>query len=153
MGLVGFVAVVLYGVFGAVQILVLNPLAAAPGRTLAEVYALVDAAGEPIPVAPVLVVLGFGVLLGAVIAALSFRPRATTAAVSLGILGILAGGAPAYFVASFGPGMALADGLETTGADHSQWSILLYAVSLLAVAGMVVVGMGTSRRTNVPAVP
>ena len=50
---------------------------------------------------------------------------------------LLALGAPAYFWANFGPGMALADTFFVSGGDHSPWSAPLYVTSGLAVLARV----------------
>jgi hypothetical protein len=55
-------------------------------------------------------------------------------------------GTPAYFFASFGPGMSLADTYPISGGDHSPWARPLYAASALALLALVGVVVGGLRR-------
>ncbi|MCA1306660.1 hypothetical protein LC082_07105 [Microbacterium esteraromaticum] len=145
--LAGVVAVALYAVWAAVQIFVLNPLAAAPGLTLDEVYAEMAAVGETMPVGFALGVLAVGVVIAIVIAVLGMRADLDPDVLMLLFLIVLVLGAPAYFVASFAPGMSLADTFFISGADASPWAASLYITSLLASAGIVwlVVRLARSR--------
>jgi hypothetical protein len=131
---VGFVIVAAYSVLGALQILVLNPMAAAPDLTLAEIEAAMAKAGESFPPFPVMIFVSLGLLLAAhvmlyAIAAPDPRPEI----VAVMMLVILALGAPAYFAASFPAGMALADTFMISGGDHSHWSALLFLTSATAL--------------------
>lgn len=137
----GAIAVIVYAALAALQILVLNPLAAAPGSSLAAIYAEMDAAGETMPVAMPLLILGIGVAAAIVVAVLSIRSRLEPTHSALLFLLLLVLGAPGYFVASFGPGMNLADTFMIGGADHSRWSLVLFAVSLGAAAAAVVLAL------------
>lgn len=134
---VGVLSVVLYAAIAAVQILVLNPLAAGSGRSLVDTYAEMAAVGESIPVVATLVFLAVGVAIAVVIAVLSIRSRLDATVTALLFLVVLALGVPAYFVASFGPGMSLADTFMISGADASPWAAPLYIVSLLAAGAIV----------------
>ena len=131
----GFLAVAMYAAFGAVQILVLNPLAAAPGLTLQQMHLEMSAAGESLNAPSVIAILGLGVALALFVAVgcLLGRVQPTRAAAAFLLLLML--GVPAYFVASFGPGMSLADAFGISGADASPWALPLYAVSALAMFG------------------
>lgn len=132
--IVGTLLVAGYACLGALQILVLNPLAAAPGRTLAQIHAELAAAGEVLSPWPVIVFVALGLLLASSVAIYAVRTSgASPAVVSLLVLGILAFGSPAYFAASFGGGMALADTFAISGGDHSPWANVLYLVSGIAV--------------------
>ena len=145
----GTLLVTAYAVFATVQILVLNPLATVPGTDLGQIHAGLTAAGESSSWPPVAIVLGLGVALALLVLVLVARRRdGSVTAVVCAYLCLLAFGAPAYFVASFGPGMALADAYLTSGGDHSRWSLALYATSGLALLGVlaVAVGMVTTRR-------
>lgn len=125
--------VLAYAVVAALQILVWNPLAAAPELSLPQIRAKLAASGEAISVAPVLILLGLGVALAVALMAWMLSWRAGRGQVlAVGLL-VIAGGAPAYFVASFGVGMSLADGLGTTGGDHTPWGMALGATSLVAL--------------------
>lgn len=138
---VGVIAVIVYAALAALQILVLNPLAAVPGSSLAAIYAEMDAASETMPVTMPLLILAFGVAAAIVVAVLSIRSRLEPAHSALLFLLLLVLGAPGYFVASFGPGMNLADTFMIGGADHSRWSLVLFAVSLGAAAAAVVLAL------------
>lgn len=149
----GVAAVTAYASGAALQILVLDPRAAAPTRTLAEIHADMAAAGESPGTVAVLVSLGLGVALSILLAVLAARrPDATPRALASAFLGMVALGAPAYFVASFGPGMALADTHLISGGDHTPWGLALYAVSLVAVGGLAAIAVtSAARRASVPA--
>lgn len=146
--LVGTTLVVLYAAFAALQILVLNPLAAVPGRSLAEIQADMAAAGEPTGAVPAFIVLGIGVALAlAFLVVVFWRGEARPGAALLGYALLLACGAPAYFFASFGAGMSLADTYGISGGDHAPWAKVLYVVSAAAlVVGAVSAARGTRRR-------
>ncbi|MGX1792545.1 hypothetical protein ACWIDW_06335 [Microbacterium sp. NPDC055312] len=138
---VGVIAVIVYAALAALQILVLNPVAAVPGSSLAAIYAEMDAAGETMPVTMPLLILGFGVAAAIVVAVLSIRSRLEPAHSALLFLLLLVLGAPGYFVASFGPGMNLADTFMIGGGDYSRWSLVLFAVSLAAAAAAVMLAL------------
>lgn len=142
---VGVLAVAAYAVLAAVQILVLNPLAAVPGERIAAIYAEMDAAGETMPVMMPLLVLAVGVAAAVVVAVLSIRSRLEPAHSALLFLLLLIFGTPGYFVASFGPGMNLADTFMISGGDHSRWSLLLYAASLGAAVAAVILALRMRR--------
>lgn len=145
----GVLAAGLYAAWGAVQILVLNPLAAAPGMTLSEIHAALTAAGEGIGVIAVIAFLASGLVLAVIAAALLVSERAAPDLAAAIFLGVLVLGTPAYFVASFGPGMALADTFMISGADASPWAAPLYIVSLLALGAILGVAVRGWRRSAV----
>ncbi|NJI57865.1 hypothetical protein HCX50_00320 [Microbacterium oxydans] len=149
--IVGVLAVTAYAAVAAVQILVLNPLAAVPGRTLDEIRAEMDAAGEVLLWEPVAFILGIGVVLAVVVAIASIRGRAHPMVPVMSYLALLMLGAFGYFTASFGVGMSLADTFGISGGDYSPWARPLYAVSLFAGVALVVVPlvMLVRRRTVV----
>ncbi|GAA1822698.1 hypothetical protein [Agromyces salentinus] len=129
----GILLTAAYAGLGALQILVLNPLAAAPGLALHEIHAALEAAGESVSPLPVVIFVGSGLLLSLGVwlystASSSASPQVAAVLVLL----ILAFGAPAYFAASFAGGMALADAFAISGGDHSPWSNLLYLTSSAA---------------------
>ncbi|RFP68441.1 hypothetical protein D0N42_10950, partial [Micrococcus luteus] len=143
----------------ALQVFVLNPLAAAPGdRGLGRIYADLSAAGQlgvPFVLPVVILAAGFGV--AAILWFLTWRREEVDplAVLVLGLASLIAA-SPAYFMASFGPGMALADTYGIGGGDHSPWAWPIYVVSVLASAGLVAVvvlllrgpagGLGAPRR-------
>lgn len=135
----GVLAVTAYAAVAAVQILVLNPLAAVPGRTLDEIRSEMSAAGEVLLWEPVAFILGIGVVLAVVVAIVSSRGRAHPVIPVMSFLALLMLGAVGYFAASFGVGMSLADTFGISGGDYSPWARPLYAVSLVAGVALVVV--------------
>lgn len=149
----GVLAVTTYAALAAVQILVLNPLAAAPGGlSLDEVRAAMSNAGESLMPTTVLGILGAGVCLAIGTAVVCLVARAHPVVAVMTFLALLMGGAPAYFVASFGPGMGLADTFGISGADASPWALPLYAVSALsAIAVLVGAALTSGRRGPAPA--
>ncbi|WP_084499524.1 hypothetical protein [Brevibacterium album] len=147
----GLLTVLGYAAFAAVQILVLNPRAAAPGRPLEQIRAEVAAAGESLGATTALVILSVGAVLA--FAGLAFAyaaPRLRRTPVVLYYLLLLVCGAPGYFFASFSAGMALADTYGISGGDHSPWSFALFATSgaalLTALVIVVVTLAGRLRR-------
>ncbi len=146
----GTVVVAAYAALAAVQMLVLNPLAAVPGRTLSQIHAEMAAAGESPGTAGVLVVLGVGVALAVAGVVVVRRGAAATATVAIGYLVLLALGAPAYFLASFGPGVSLADTYFISGGDHAPWAKPLYAVSLVALVAIAFLTVGRLARRTAP---
>lgn len=131
---VGSVIVAAYAVLGALQILVLNPMAAAPDLTLAEIQAAVAEAGESLPPFPVVVFVSLGLLLAVLVMLYAIAaPGPRPGVVAVMMLVIVALGAPAYFAASFPAGMALADTFMISGGDHSRWSVLLFLTSATAL--------------------
>jgi hypothetical protein len=144
----GVLLVVGYAVVMVLQILVWNPLAAAPpGLTLDQIHATMQAAGEWRPGAEVweIGVAALGVALAVallVAAAVVRRPR--PALVALGVAVILAFGAPAYWLASFSMGMSLADTFAISGADASPWAApLLVASGVAAVVAVALIPAAT----------
>lgn len=145
----GVLVVTAYAALAAVQILVLNPLAAAPGDlSLDEVRAAMSNAGESLMPTTVLGILGAGVCLAIGVAVVCVVMRAHPIVPAMTFLAVLMGGTPAYFVASFGPGMALADTFGISGADASPWALPLYAISALSAVAVLVGAALTSRRSG-----
>ena len=136
--LIGTGAVVAYALLAAVQILVWNPQAAVPGVGLDQIYADVAATGESMAAGMVIAFLAVGPLLAiALLVGAWRRPEGRASVVGVPFPVLLALGAPAYFWANFGPGMALADTFFVSGGDHSAWSAPLYVTSGLAVLALV----------------
>ncbi len=150
--LAGVMLVAAYASLGALQILVLNPLAAAPGLTLAQIHAELAAANETLSTVPVIIFVALGLLLAGSVVVFAFTaPGASPTVVTVFFLVILGFGTPAYFAASFSAGMALADTFAISGGDHSRWSTVLYVTSALSFAGalvlLVVHAVGIRRTT------
>lgn len=134
----GTVLVTAYALLGALQILVLNPLAAVPGKTLEQIHAEMALMNESLSAGPPIIFAVIGVALALLVGLIAAPRRDATLPALIGAyLGILVAGTPAYFVASFGPGMALADAFGISGADYSSWSRVLYGVSLLALVALI----------------
>lgn len=153
---VGTVSVIAYAVLAGLQILVLNPLAAASGRSLEQIHADVAAAGESLGSPFAVSILSLGVALALLLLTLLTRlSTATPIVAGLAYALLLALGAPAYFLASFSAGMGLADTYGISGADYSRWSLVLYVVSGLALVTALALGMValTRRRRPEPVVP
>ena len=151
--LLGTAAVVAYAVLAGTQILVLNPWAAAPGRSLAQIHADLHAAGESLGTPWVLAILGLGVALAVGMVVTAWRSRSDDRLMyAFGYLALLELGTPAYWLTSFGSGMALADTYGITGGDHAPWAIPLYVTSGLAFVAMVALGLASlrSRPTRTP---
>jgi hypothetical protein len=136
----------LVGAYAAVMvatIVVLEPLAALPDLTYAQITA--ELARAQVPVTGTLVFLVIWASLGtaasvtACAAAIGRRSFPATALVLQ--LGLLALGAPAYFAGSFDLGMNLADTFLIDGGQHSAVPTVLYGVSSTAVVALAVVGM------------
>lgn len=130
---VGTGVVVAYALLAAVQILVLNPLAAVPGAELSQIYADVAAAGESMGAPLVLASLAVGPIVAIGLLVRTWRRSDGEARiVATQYLALVALGALGYFWASFGPGIALADTYLISGGDHSEWSAPLRATSGVA---------------------
>lgn len=145
----GTLAVVVYALVAAAQILVWNPLAAAPGRSLSQITADMAAAGESLDAPIVAGTLLVGPLVMLAVWRKAARGTVTARTTLTTALAMLVLGTPAYWVASFGPGMALADTYFTTGGDHAPWAIALHVVSSVALIGLAV--LAAARHHPVPA--
>lgn len=136
----GVLCVVSYAAFAAVQALILNPLAGAPGRSLSQIVADVHANHDSLGTWMTLAVLGAGIALALmmlVVTWLSSAPRPCV--VTAWYLGMIALGSPAYIMASFGPMVSIADTYGIRGADASPWGIVLHLVSALALVTLIIV--------------
>ena len=123
------------------------------GVVLAVAYSL----GLGVPFVLPAVILAAGLGVAAILWFLTWRREEVDplAVLALGLASLVAA-SPAYFMASFGPGMALADTYGIGGGDHSPWAWPIYVVSVLASAGLVAVvvlllrgparGLGAPRR-------
>jgi hypothetical protein len=145
---IGVLAVVAYAALGTVQILVLNPLAAAPGSTLPEIRRDLAATGGSLGEELVFGILGIGVVLAVGVAVVALVGRMPAALAAMVFLGLLVVGPMGYFAASFGAGMSLADAYGIGGADYSPWARPLYATSILALVVVIVVAIRTRRSSR-----
>lgn len=153
--LVGTLVVAGHVALGLVHVLVLDPLAAAPGRTLGEVRARLAEVGAATP--PTVVVLwgvvGLGIAVVLFVAAgrvSGVRVREVVVEYAL----VLVGGAPSFFVASAGHRAALVDGLHVDPADQAPTAAVLAAVSAVALVVVLVAAVASvvgARRARGPA--
>ncbi|WP_269939597.1 hypothetical protein [Arthrobacter sp. HY1533] len=148
---IAFALTVAYSIAGSLQVLVWNPKAAVPGATLEEIAAAMARANETLAVPLVVTWAVTGILLaaGVFVAALAMQLPAGAAA-KLG-LAIVALGAPSHWFASFPAGMGIADTFATSGGDHAPWGMLLYAVSVVAFAALLV--LVVRRRNGIKPIP
>ncbi len=130
------------------QILVWNPLAAAPGRILDRILAEVAQADESLSAAGVSILAGLGVALAVLVGTAGCMLRWPALRIAQAQLLLVVLGAPAYWVASFGPGMALADTFAIGGGDHAPGGAALQLVSLAALAALIAL---TARGRRTPA--
>ena len=138
---IGTTLVTAYAGLAALQILVLNPLAAAPGKELHQIHADMAAVGESVSTPMAVGILSVGVGLAvATFVLIAVTREATPLAALIAYLVLLMFGAPAYFMASFGAGMGLADTYGISGADYSPWARPLYLVSFLSLLGALTIG-------------
>ncbi|MEI5005107.1 hypothetical protein RB202_08030 [Micrococcus yunnanensis] len=138
---------------GALQTLVLNPLAAAPAdRSLTQIYA--DLAPQvsvfelaAFPALAFFAGIGGALVLGRLARR---RPRIDPLMLLTMGLGLLTAAAPAYWVASFGMGLGLADTYMISGGDHSPWAWPIHLASTAAALGLLVCLIARSRGLRHP---
>jgi hypothetical protein len=151
-GLVGLVTIAAYAAAGAMQTLVWNPLAAAPGATLDEIYLALSLANESLGAPRVLAWAVIGVVLAALVLLLSVvlpsMPPAVVLATDLWLL-VLA--APAHMFVAFGAGMSLADTFGIGGGDHAPWGAVLYALSAVALLALIALAVRAPTLAPFPA--
>lgn len=117
-----------------------------PGVGLGQIRADMDAANETLGAWWVLMTAGPAIAIALHVRAWQ-RPELQPRMLASWYLVLLTLGTPAYFIASFGPGMALADTYGIGGADASPWAVPLYVTSLLAVIALA--GLAAWNRTSV----
>ncbi|MFB8188368.1 hypothetical protein ACFC14_03520 [Microbacterium sp. NPDC055988] len=144
----GVLAVTAYAALAAVQILVWTPLAAAPGLSLDQIRGELSDAGESMSVGMTIAILGVGVVLSLVVAVVAVRARAHPVVPAMSLLSLLMLGGPGFFIASFGPGMALADTFMISAGVTLPGVRPFYAVSALAAAALVIGGVVTVLRAR-----
>jgi hypothetical protein len=91
--IVGVLAVTIYAALAAVQILVLNPLAAAPGRSFDEIHAEMSNAGESLMPGQAFFILGVGITLAVALAVVAVCTAAHPLIPAMGFLVLLMLGA------------------------------------------------------------
>lgn len=138
----GTALVIAYALLAVAQILWLNPQAAVPGVPLKQIWQDVAMANESMSAPFVIGVMVLGpVMAMTVLFKAVIRADMNPLAMVTGYLAILMFGSIAYFVASFGPGMALADTYGIDGWNYAPWALPLYVLSgvaLLALIGITV---------------
>ncbi len=140
LAIAGWLANVTYCVIGALHILVWNPLASAPLRTLSEIRGDLAAAGESLgtPWVAAWALWQVGIASAILLVALLSRwPRRRTASAHLAVLAL---GAIGLAFASFPAGMSLADTYYIRGGDHAPAGAVLYLVSASALIALLVLG-------------
>ncbi|MFO7689481.1 MAG: hypothetical protein R6W83_02855 [Cryobacterium sp.] len=145
-GLLGLAAVAAYAIVGVLQILVFNPLAAVPGATLAEIRAQMAQADQPLTANAVVTWAITGVLLAVLVLVIAAtRHTLSTELVVAATLVLLVFAAPGHIFVAFLPGMSLADTFMISGGDHAPWGAVLYLVSGLALAALIVLIIRAAR--------
>ncbi|MBF4614253.1 hypothetical protein [Curtobacterium sp. VKM Ac-1376] len=135
---VGVSVVTLYAALLAVNALVLDPLGAVPGATLAEIDRHLDAQGFHVQtdIVVVIALASVGVVLAVVLSVLLLVTRAPTHVIAAVLLAVVVLGGPASFWSGFALGMDVADGFGTDGGDHTIWAGVLYVTSLVALVAL-----------------
>ncbi|MFT2817684.1 hypothetical protein [Leifsonia sp. A12D58] len=142
---VGVVVVAVYAALMATQALVLDPLAAVPGQSLAEIHARLLEAGMDVrgDITSVIISAGFGVVLALAAAVLGIRRRMSALVMAVIFLAILALGAFVTFGSGFALGMDIADTYAVGGGAHTIWAGVLYMTSLTAFLSILAIGAAT----------
>lgn len=148
---VGVLVVALYAALLAVDALVLDPLAAVPGATLAEIHRHLDAQGFHVQtdIVVVIALASVGVVLAAGLSVLLLITRATAHVIATVLLAVVVMGGPASFWSGFALGMDVADAYGVGGGDHTVWAGVLYITSLVALIALpfvLVVGQAVHAR-------
>lgn len=138
---VGVLVVALYAALLAVNALVLDPLAAVPGATLAGIHAELIQQGFHVQtdIVVVIALASVGVVLAAGLSVLLLVTRAPTHVIAAVLLAVVVLGGPVSFWSGFALGMDVADGFGTDGGDHTIWAGVLYVTSLVALIAIPVV--------------
>jgi hypothetical protein len=134
----GTLVVTAYAALLAVNALVLDPLAAVPGKSLPEIYATVDAMGMSSrqDVVGVLVTAGIGVVLAVGFAIAAIWKEIPVPVALVCHLALVACGAGAVFQSGFFLGMDVADAFAVSGGAHGLWAGVLYGTSLAALVAI-----------------
>ena len=143
---VGVVAA--YAALMAVESLVLDPLAAVPGQSLAQIHNYLAHAGMDVAadIWSVLIFSAVGVVLAVVASFVGLHMKVAAPGLAIAFLGILAMGAVVTFGNGFGLGMDVADAYGIGGGDHTIWAGVLYITSLIAAVAIPVVAIAAAKR-------
>ncbi|PYY41605.1 MULTISPECIES: hypothetical protein [unclassified Curtobacterium] len=134
----GALVVTAYAALLAVNALVLDPLAAVPGKSLSEIYATVDAMGmnSRQDVVGVLVTAGIGVVLAVGFAIAAIWKEIPVPVALVCHLALVACGAGPVFQSGFFLGMDVADSFGVSGGAHGMGAAVLYGTSLAALVAI-----------------
>lgn len=155
----GVAVVAVYAALLAFQSLVLDPLAAVPGASLAAVHAHLERQGFSVgtDIATVIGIAAVGVALAIVLAASLLVTRASVHVIAAVLLGVVALGGPMTWYSGFALGMDVADAYGIDGAAHTPWAgflVVISTVALVAIPFVLVIGQAVAvRRTAGPAQP
>ena len=145
----GVLATITVGALGVAHILVWNPLAKVPGRTLEQIYAEMAAAGEGTgwPFVAIWCACWFAGCVVLVVSAIRSRRAGTlrvrrALAASLMLVGLTV--VTSWF-AGFGMGMGLADTFMTSGYDAAISGPILIMVGQVAIIGAILVAVPPRR--------
>lgn len=147
---VGVLVVTAYAGLMALQALVLDPLEAVPGQTLAQIHTHLSTQGFDVAgdILSVLVAAAIGVVLAVVVAVSSIFLRLKPTMVAVLFLAVLALGAPVTFGTGFALGMDVADAYAVGGESHTVWAGVLYMSSLAALVAIPLTFAGSWARRN-----
>lgn len=140
---------------GAIDLLIWNPIAKAPGLELSTIYSLMESRdGFRMGATATFVAIWAAFWAGAALLTLllAARRRAhafTTRRIAIVMLGLVGGAVFFRFVAGFGIGMSIADTFGTSGGDGSVVSSILPYVGQLALAGSAI-ALGWAPRAFAP---
>ncbi len=139
-----------YAALMAVESLVLDPLAAVPGQSLAQIHAHLTHEGMDVAadISSVLTFSAIGVLLALAVAFFGLLVRAPVAGLVIAFLSLLGLGAVAAFRNGFALGMDVADAYGTSGGAHTIWPGVLYITSVAALVAIPVVAIVAARRNR-----
>ncbi|GAA4668141.1 hypothetical protein GCM10025780_08380 [Frondihabitans cladoniiphilus] len=137
----GVGTVAAYSSLMTLQALVLDPLAAVPGRSLRQIHAHLLASGMNVTSDNVSVIVSasIGVALSVTVAAVAINRRLSSVLMAVLFLSIVALGALVTFGSGFALGMDIADSYGGGGGSHTVWAPVLYGTSFLAFLALVAV--------------
>lgn len=144
-GWAGFLLVIAYAVTGLLQVLIWNPLAAAPESTWSEILATTGWIQGSSTIPMVLAWASFGIIFATLGLCLGLRWKISTLSMTRCFLCLLVLGAPGLLVVSFPAGMGLADSYGISGADLAPWASLLYVVSAVALLILIFLALRNHR--------
>lgn len=142
---VGFLLVIAYAFAGTLQVLIWNPLAAAPGSTWDEILETIRWSEGTSTIPVVLAWASFGIIFATLGLCLALRWKISAISVAQCFLWLLVLGAPGLMFVSFPVGVGFADTYGISGADLAPWARLLYLLSAAALLILVLLGVRNRR--------